>query len=155
MLLTLNLSRYLILELVELYMSFHEWNIAKNLIFFFPPESFLKRMLVRKPIWGNSYIEVHELLGFKPFCHLLYLTLVWHIHEYAGSATLQVCLCPLQCNLWKVIHKMVLWILFRCWCNSYSPPRKSKKNDDVLNSLTYLFVCGKVSEYCLHILLGK
>lgn len=43
-------------------------------------------MLVRKLIWGNSYIVgVQELLGFKPFCHLLYLTLVWHMPEYADD----------------------------------------------------------------------
>lgn len=142
MLLTLNLSRYLILDLAESYTSFHEWNIAKNLIFFFSHGSFLKPMLVRKPIWGNSYIEVRELLGFEPFCHLLCLTLVWHMHEYAGSATLLFCLCPVQCCLWKVIHRKVLWMLFRCWCNSYLPPRKSKKW--WCSYFSYRFVCGKL-----------
>lgn len=152
MLLTLNLSRYLILDLVESYTSFHEWNTAKNLIFFFSCGSFLKLMLVRKPIWGDSYIEVHELLGFKLFCHLLYLMLVWHMHEYAGWATLLFCLCPVQCYLWKVIHRKVLWILFRCWCNSYSPPRKSKKL--WCSYFSHPFVCGKlfISRACRRVL---
>lgn len=141
MLLTLNLSRFLILDLVESYMSFHEWNIAKNLIFFFPPDSFLKSLLVRKPIWGNSYIEVHELLGFKLFCHLLYLTLVWHMDEYAGSGTVLFGLCLFFAISGKWFIK---------WFYGYfshadvtlthhleKKTKKNPKNDDVLISLTY------------------
>lgn len=140
MFLTLNLSRYLILDLLEFVCELSWVKHSQKPDLFLSPDSFLKPLLVRKSIWGNSYIEVHELLGFKPFCHLLYLLLVWHMHEYAGSATLLFGLCPVECNLWKVIHKMVLWILFRCWCNSFSPSRKRTKNDDVRISLTYLSV---------------
>lgn len=161
MLLTLNLSRYLILDLVESYTSFHEWNTAKNLIFFFSCGSFLKLMLVRKPIWGDSCIEVRELLGFKPFCHLLYLMLVWHVHEYAGWATLLFCFVS---ALFSAISGK--WFIER-FCGYFSDADitlshhlEKAKNYDVLISLTHLSVVScsspeRVEEYCLQILLEK
>lgn len=86
---------------------------------------FSKLMPVRKLMGGNSYIEEHELLGFKSFCHLLYLTL---------QVQQLFCLCHVQWCLCRVVHNTVLWTLFRCWCNwkkhglrlskSFSTPKK-------------------------------